>query len=88
MFLQIRPDKNLFVGLEGAYSEYIQDRDGNQLKRRINHGDWIPVNDENDILPVDGKDVVTTIDVNLQDVAQNALKEHLFDQVLIRAAQS
>ncbi|MBC35182.1 MAG: cell division protein [Bacteroidetes bacterium] len=72
--------ENLFVGLEGAYSEFIQGRDGNQLKRRINHGDWIPVNDENDILPVDGKDIFTTIDVNLQDVAQNALKDHLFDQ--------
>lgn len=72
--------EQLFVGLEGAYADYIQGRDGNQLKRKINNGDWIPINDENDILPIDGKDVVTTLDVNIQDVAQNALKEHLFDQ--------
>lgn len=69
--------ENLFVGLEGAYSSYIQGRNGKQLKRKINNGDWIPLNDENDILPIDGKDIVTTIDVTLQDVAQNALKEHL-----------
>lgn len=72
--------ENLFVGLEGAYASYIQGRDGNQLKRKINNGDWIPVNDENDILPIDGKDIVTTIDVILQDVAQNALKKHLIEQ--------
>lgn len=72
--------EHLFVGLEGAYSSYIQGRNGKQLKRKINNGDWIPLNDENDILPIDGKDIVTTIDVTLQDVAQNALKKHLTEQ--------
>lgn len=72
-------EQNLFVGLEGAYSSIIQGIDGKQLKRRINNGDWIPVNDENDIQPSDGKDIVTTINVNLQDVAESALHQHLID---------
>ncbi len=72
-------EQNLFVGLEGAYSGVIQGVNGKQLKRRVNNGDWIPVNDENDIQPIDGKDIITTIDVHLQDVAENALHQHLID---------
>ncbi len=71
--------EKLYVGLEGAFANVIQGVDGKQLKRRINNGDWIPVNDENDILAEDGKDIITTIDVKLQDVAENALYQHLID---------
>ena len=71
--------QNLFVGLEGAYAGVIQGVDGKQLKRRVNNGDWIPVNDENDIQPIDGKDIITTIDIHLQDVAENALLQNLND---------
>jgi cell division protein FtsI (penicillin-binding protein 3) len=69
--------QKIFVGLEGAYANVIQGVSGKQLKRKINNGDWIPVNDENDIQPVDGKDIITTIDINIQDVAENALRQHL-----------
>ena len=40
-------------------------------------GNYKPVNASSDIKPVDGYDVHTTIDINLQDVAQNALLRHL-----------
>lgn len=72
-------EQNLFVGLEGAYADVIQGVNGKQLKRRVNNGDWIPVNDENDIQPIDGKDIITTIDIHLQDVAENALHRHLIN---------
>mgnify|MGYP003888366409 CR=1 FL=1 len=36
-------DENLYVGIEGAYSNYLTGKAGKQLRRRINHGDWIPV---------------------------------------------
>lgn len=71
--------EHLFVGLEGAYSEHIEGIQGQQLQRRINNGDWVPLNDENDILPIDGKDVYTTIDIGIQDVAENALQQHLIE---------
>ncbi len=69
--------EKLFVGLEGAYSEHIEGMAGQQLQRRINNGDWVPLNAENDIPPIDGKDVFTSIDIGIQDVAENALYEHL-----------
>ncbi|PKP33818.1 MAG: hypothetical protein CVU00_09630 [Bacteroidetes bacterium HGW-Bacteroidetes-17] len=72
-------EEKLFVGLEGAYADHIEGIQGQQLQRRINNGDWIPLNDENDILPVDGKDIFTSIDVDIQDVAENALYQHLVE---------
>ena len=71
--------ENLHVGIEGAYSEYLTGTEGRQLKRRINHGDWIPVYDENEIDPQNGLDIVTTIDVNIQDIAENALLHQLMN---------
>jgi len=69
--------ESLFVGLEGAYSDYLKGYDGMQLKRRISHGEWIPVNDKPEVAPRDGKDIITTIDINIQDLAESALARHL-----------
>jgi cell division protein FtsI (penicillin-binding protein 3) len=71
--------EDIFVGLEGGYHEILKGRDGKQLRRRINHGDWVPVMDENEVEPVNGKDIVTTIDVMLQDVAESSLHDHLIE---------
>jgi len=66
-------DKKIEVGLEGAYTQTLTGTDGKQIMRRINHGDWVPIHDANEIEPRDGLDIVTTIDVNIQDVAKSAL---------------
>ncbi len=71
--------ENLYVGIEGAFTDYLSGKDGKQLRRRINHGDWIPLYDENEVEPQNGLDVVTTIDVNIQDVAENALLRQLLN---------
>lgn len=73
------PDENLFVGLEGAFADYLKGRNGKQLKKKINNGDWKPVFDENEIEPEDGKDIITTIDIDIQDVAESALYDHLVE---------
>lgn len=71
--------ENLFVGLEGAYSETLTGKDGKQVLRRINNGGLIPIQDENEVDPMDGLDIVTTIDVNIQDIAENALLRQLLN---------
>ncbi|MEQ8909082.1 MAG: penicillin-binding protein [Vicingaceae bacterium] len=65
------------VGLEGAYSEILSGVDGQRLMQKISGGVWMPVGDENEIEPEDGRDIYTTIDVNLQDVAESALLKQL-----------
>jgi len=70
-------DKDKQVGLEGSYAEQLRGMDGKRLERRLVGGQWMPVNDGNDIEPKDGQDVVTSIDVRLQDVAETALLRQL-----------
>lgn len=65
------------VGLEGAYSEYIDGVGGKRLVQRIAGGVWMPVNQGFDIDPVDGADIVSTININMQDITQTALYNQL-----------
>lgn len=65
------------VGLEGAYDSILTGVSGKRLMRKIAGGVWMPLNNENEIEPKHGKDIVTTIDVNIQDVAENALMTSL-----------
>lgn len=65
------------VGLEGAYSDYINGESGKRLVQRIAGGVWMPVNEEAEIAPKDGADIISTIDINMQDLAQNALEKQL-----------
>ncbi len=64
-------------GLEGAYDAYLKGEDGEQLQRRKSNV-WVPVNKVKIKESIDGADVYSTIDINIQEVAENALKEQLF----------
>lgn len=67
------------VGLEGSYANYINGESGKRLMQRIAGGVWMPVNngDDEEIAPKEGADIMSTIDVNFQDVAQKALEKQL-----------
>lgn len=65
------------VGLEGAYSKALSGVSGKRLERKIMGGQWMPISDENELEPTDGYDLYTSIDVNIQDVAENALLKQL-----------
>ena len=61
------------LGLESQYNSFLAGKEGHKLERKIAGGTYVPLSSENAIEPENGKDIVTTIDVNLQDVTQNAL---------------
>ena len=65
------------VGLEGAYADYIEGESGRRLMQRIAGSVWMPVNPDNEIAPKEGADIISTIDVNYQDVVQNALLKQM-----------
>ncbi len=70
-------NKLLQVGIEGAFSKYLNGKDGKILKQKIAKGQWKPLRDENEIEPQDGYDIVSTIDVYIQDIAHHALLKQL-----------
>ena len=67
----------LRVGIEGAYDTVLRGISGKRLMQKVAADVWRPINDENEIEPKDGNDIYTTIDVNIQDVAENALMKAL-----------
>lgn len=65
------------VGLEGAYGEYINGESGKRLMQRMSGGVWMPINEDDEVAPKQGADIISTIDINMQDLAQNALEKQL-----------
>ena len=65
------------AGIEGAFADYMQGENGWRLKQKIAKGQWRPINDVNEKEPIDGSDVITTIDVNIQDITHHALLRQL-----------
>ncbi len=65
------------VGIEGAFDQYLKGNTGVRLMQKMSGNVWKPLNDENEIEPLDGNDVITTIDLNLQDVAESELERQL-----------
>lgn len=65
------------VGIEGAFNELLTGKDGKRLKQKIGHRQWKPVYDTNEVEPQDGYDIVTTLNVNIQDIAHHALLKQL-----------
>jgi len=65
------------VGLEGAFDTVLMGVSGKRLMQRIAGDVWRPINDENEVEPKDGSDLYSTIDINIQDVAEKALERAL-----------
>jgi cell division protein FtsI (penicillin-binding protein 3) len=61
------------VGLEMTYDSLLRGRNGKQFVRKIAGGVSVPVDDTYEIEPETGKDIVSTIDVFIQDVTESAL---------------
>jgi cell division protein FtsI (penicillin-binding protein 3) len=60
-------------GLELQYDALLKGESGTSTRRKVN-GKWINILD---IKPVDGKDVVSTIDIDIQDITEKALLHKL-----------
>ena len=65
------------VGIEGKFDEYLAGVEGQMLMQRISGGVYIPLNGQGNIEPKAGNDVKMTIDINIQDVTESALKKAL-----------
>lgn len=61
------------VGLEGAFENQLRGEDGIGIRRMMS-GTWMVIKEKE---PVDGQDVITTLDVDYQDIVQHALIRQL-----------
>lgn len=67
------------LGIEGQYDSVLNGKEGYQLMRRVAGGQRIQIPSSINMDPQAGCDVYTTIDVELQDVAEEALMRCLIE---------
>lgn len=68
--------KGLF-GIEYSFNNYLAGKDGKGLFERLPGGYWLPVESSSDVEALPGQDVITTIDVNFQDITESALRNQV-----------
>ncbi|HBK82049.1 MAG TPA: penicillin-binding protein [Flavobacterium sp.] len=64
-------------GIEYAFKKYLNGSNGHRMMQKIAKGQWKPINDSNELEPQDGYDIISTIDVYIQDIAHHALLKQL-----------
>jgi cell division protein FtsI (penicillin-binding protein 3) len=64
---------NINVGLEKTYDSLLKGVSGKRLVRRISGGATVPVEEGLEVESQNGKDIISTLDVNIQNVAEQAL---------------
>ncbi len=65
------------VGLESAYGSFLRGTDGKRLVQRLGNGKYKPIKSDIEEAPLDGYDLVSTIDINMQDILHHALLKQL-----------
>lgn len=65
------------IGLERTFDQYLKGEEGQRLMQRVTGGTWIPVSNLADLEGQRGADVMTTINPEIQDIAEYALLEGL-----------
>lgn len=71
-----KSDNGNAVGLEAAFDSLLRGTTGKRLEQRVSAKVWRPIGNTA-FSPDNGCDIVTTIDINVQDVAEDALKRAL-----------
>lgn len=67
------------IGLEEASDSLLKGIEGKILKQKIAGGEWIPLKSTQQIEPKNGYDIITTIDLGLQDIAETSLQNQLIE---------
>lgn len=64
-------------GIEYAFKKYLDGSNGHRMMQKIAKNQWKPISDVNEVEPQDGYDIISTIDVYIQDIAHHALLKQL-----------
>lgn len=68
---------NGFIGIEGTYYREIKGTAGSKWARRTDNFEWISDVDSTSVEAKDGMDVRTTLDINIQDIADRSLRMYV-----------
>lgn len=67
-------------GLEASFDSILSGSDGRNLCVRLVRDVWVPVVSKENVEAVNGCDLVTTIDIDMQDIVENELRKQILDK--------
>lgn len=67
------------LGIEGGFDDILRGVEGLTIKQKISGNFWIPISSPLNIEPINGMDIRTTINIEMQDIAQTALRERIVE---------
>lgn len=67
----------IHIGIEGKYNHLLHGKKGLAWEKRTDKSRWIKDVDSLSISAEDGKDIRTTLDINIQDIADKALRTNM-----------
>ena len=67
------------VGLEFSFNKELSGLDGEALYQKMVGGGWKPIYDGTELRPKEGLDIQTTINIDIQDIAETALLKALME---------
>jgi len=74
---RVNADNRGTVGLEYSFNKQLAGQNGKGLFQRMAGGGWKPVFDGTEVKSIDGYDIRTTLNVDIQDIAETALHDAL-----------
>ncbi len=70
-------DKNSHIGIEGKYDYILHGKEGREWQRKTDAKGWIPNYDSVSVKVENGLDIRTTIDIDMQDIVDKALRQRI-----------
>lgn len=76
------PEESRYLGIEGQYDYVLHGKEGTQWMKRTDKGS-IADPDSTAVLVEHGKDIRTTLDIDIQDIADRSLRKNIGDDMEI-----
>ena len=77
------PEESRFLGIEGQYDYILHGKEGSQWMKRTDKGSIVD-RDSAIVKVVHGQDIRTTLDIDIQDIADRALRSRIADDEAIQ----
>jgi cell division protein FtsI (penicillin-binding protein 3) len=65
------------IGLEGSYNEYLKGETTKTLMKKVGGGYWLPMTEIEDIDLAKGADIITNIDIRIQDIVHEEVSKQM-----------
>ncbi len=72
------------TGLEASFDDYLRGSDGFNVYVRLRRGVYIPIVDSRNVPVRHGRDILTTIDIDLQDIAETELRRRILETEAVK----